>query len=70
MGEKRNAYKVLLGKSLRKRHRHRRDDNIFESLKDGVQGLAALNRTMNFLVSVSGAGSAWGGTLESLYGFR
>lgn len=39
-------------------------------VQDGVQGLAALNRTMNFLVSLSGAGSAWGGPLESLYRFR
>jgi hypothetical protein len=31
-GEKRNAYKVLLEKSLRKRCRHRRDENIFEKI--------------------------------------
>jgi hypothetical protein len=39
-------------------------------VQDGVQGVAALNRTMNFLVLLSGAGSAWGGYLESVYGFR
>jgi hypothetical protein len=61
---------IIFLKILKIKHRGWNDAYRIYVVQDGVQGLTALNRTMNFHISLSGAGSAWGGHLESLYGFR